>query len=331
MQIVIGLIMFMFLVLVHEFGHFAVAKLSGIKVNEFSIGMGPKLIQFNKKETNYTIRLLPLGGYVAMEGEDQSSDDPRSYKNAKAYKRFLTILAGPVMNLLTAFIIFVVVFSMSGAASSVVDQVDMTKPAYEAGLRENDKIIGVNGKNTPTFSKVTQEINESSGQVSLTIMRDGEKLDLKDVKPEEVEGRKVLGFSVKTSRDFSLIIKESYYRVIFIMQLLWQTLGMLFTGKLGMQALSGPVGVIKEVGTAAKMGLESLLVFLSVISINLGFFNLLPIPALDGSKLLFIIIEKIIGRPINEKIEEKITMVGFVLLLALIAIVSVKDIVNLIK
>ncbi|MDO5026596.1 MAG: RIP metalloprotease RseP [Tissierellia bacterium] len=329
MQVILGLIMFMFLILVHEFGHFAIAKLSGIKVNEFSIGMGPKLVQFKKKETDYTIRLLPLGGYVAMEGEDEASNDPRSYKNAKAYKRFMTILAGPLMNLLTAFLIFIVVFSMTGAASLVVESVDKSMPAYEAGLMENDKIIKVNGKETTTFSQVSDHIDKYPDQVKLTVLRDGKEVELKEIQAKEADGAYIIGFSVKTSKDFSLIIREAYNRVIFIMALLWNTLGMLFSGQLGMQALSGPVGVINQVGTAAKMGAETLLVFLAIISINLGFFNLLPIPALDGSKLLFIIIEKIIGKPINQKIEERVTMVGFVLLLLLIVVVSVKDIVNL--
>lgn len=331
MQVIIGLIMFMFLVLVHEFGHFAVAKLSGIKVNEFSIGMGPKLVQSKKKETDYSIRLLPLGGFVAMEGEEEFSDDPRSYKNAKAYKRFLTILAGPMMNLLTAFLIFLVVFSSSGTASTVVDEVDKTLPAYSAGLRANDRIIKVNGKKAPTFSYVSKYINQSSEDVDLTVIRDGKEIDINNIQRKEVDGNKIIGFTAKLTKDFSEVIKDSFYRVIFIIQLLWETLGMLFTGKLGMKALSGPVGVIKEVGTAAKMGIETLLMFLAVISINLGFFNLLPIPALDGSKLLFIIIEKIIGRPINEKVEEKITIVGFALLLALIVLVSIKDVLTLFK
>lgn len=331
MQVVIGLIMFMFLVLVHEFGHFAVAKLSGIKVNEFSIGMGPKLVQFKKKETDYSIRLLPLGGFVAMEGEEESSEDPRSYKNAKAYKRFLTILAGPLMNLLTAFLIFLIIFSSMGTASKVVDSVDKDLPAYKAGLKSGDEILKVNGKNTPTFSYVSKYINQSDKNIDLLVKRDSKEIEIKNIESKLVDGNRVIGFSARLTRDFSTVIKDSFYRLLFIIQMLWETLGMLFTGKLGMKALSGPVGVIKEVGTAAKMGFNTLLMFLAIISINLGFFNLLPIPALDGSKLLFIIIEKIIGRPINEKLEERITFVGFALLLALIVLVSIKDVVNLFK
>lgn len=331
MQVIIGLIMFMFLVLVHEFGHFAVAKLSGIKVNEFSIGMGPKLFQFKKKETDYSIRLLPLGGFVAMEGEDESSQDPRSYKNAKAYKRFLTILAGPLMNLLTAFLIFLIIFFNTGAATTTVGEVDPTMPAFKSGLKSEDKIVKVNGKKTPTFSYVSKYINQSSANVDLTVIRDGKELEIKNIEPVNHNNTKVIGFTTRVSNHFADIVRDSFFRVIFIIHTLWETLAMLFTGKLGMKALSGPVGVIKEVGTAAKMGFETLMMFLAVISINLGFFNLLPIPALDGSKLLFIIIEKIIGRPLNEKIEEKITIAGFALLLALIVIVSIKDIINLFK
>lgn len=327
MHIIIGLIMFMFLVLVHEFGHFAIAKLSGIKVNEFSIGMGPQLAQFTKNETQYSIRLLPLGGYVAMEGEEEFSEDARSYKNAKPYQRFLTILAGPLMNLITAFLIFLTIFSFNPTASTKVESVEESLPAYEAGLKAGDEIVSVNGKKTPSFSHVSRGISEAEDQtVDLEVRRNGEIIKIDDIKAKEVNGAPVIGFKAALNKGFFANVKEAFYRVLFIMQLLWDTLGMLFSGKLGMNALSGPIGVIKEVGTAAKLGFSTLLMFLAVISINLGFFNLLPIPALDGSKLLFIIIEKIIGRPIDERIEEKITMVGFALLLTLIILVSAKDI-----
>lgn len=335
MQVIIGLIMFMFLVLVHEFGHFAVAKLSGIKVNEFSIGMGPVLTQFTKNETEYSIRLLPLGGYVAMEGEDEESPDPRSYTNAKAYQKFLTILAGPVMNLLTAFLIFAIIFGSIGVGSLTIESVDQSSPAQLAGLQAGDTITKVEGKNVSSFAYIPKIINDSmtSGRESIDIeyKRNGERITAEKIVPEKVEGSYIVGFHVKKIEGFFGIIKEAFLRVFFIMGLLWETLGSLFSGKLGLNALSGPVGVVQQVGNAASQGAATLFMFLAVISINLGFFNLLPIPALDGSKLLFIIVEKIMGRPLNKKFEQRVTIVGFVLLLGLIALVSIKDIYMLFK
>lgn len=335
MSIVIGLIMFMFLVLVHEFGHFAVAKLSGIRVNEFSIGMGPVVKQFKKNETDYSIRLLPLGGFVAMEGEDEESEAQDSYTNAKPYQKFLTILAGPLMNLLTAFLIFAVLFSSSGVATLTLDKIEANSPAMKAGLRPDDEIFSVNGKKVKDFNTMSKLINEykTDGHESIDIeyKRDGKVFLAEDIIPIEKDNMHLIGFNVKKSNNFLDIISAAFMRVIFIMQLLWETLGKLFTGVLGLNTLSGPIAVIQQVGTAASMGFSTLLMFLALISINLGFFNLLPIPALDGSKLLFIIVEKIMGKPLNQKFEQRITIAGFILLLGLIAVVSIKDIYMLFK
>ena len=331
-NIIIALVMFMFLVLVHEFGHFIVAKLSGIQVNEFSIGMGPSVANIKKKETLYSIRAIPLGGYVAMEGEDEASEAPNSYTNAKAYQKFLTILAGPLMNLLTAFLIFLAISTYTGAATRVVDEVLDDSPAMVSGLQVGDEILSVNQKNSPSFAYVSQYINESQGSpISLEVKRNGEKILISNIIPEKKDDQYLIGFTVGTTKKLSSLISEAFYRVIFIIQLLWLTLKQLFTGVLGLNAVSGPIGVISQVGQAANLGAIPLLNFLALISVNLAFFNLLPIPALDGSKLLFIAIEKIIGRKINPKFEQTITIVGFILLLGLIFIVSIKDVFSLFK
>jgi len=325
----------MFLVLAHEFGHFAVAKLSGIRVNEFSIGMGPVVKQFKKNETDYSIRLLPLGGFVAMEGEDEESEATDSYTNAKPYQKFLTILAGPMMNLLTAFIIFAIIFANTGVATLTLDKIDANSPAMQAGLKSGDEIISVNGKKVKDFNSMSKTINEYKAEghdsIDIEYKRNGATNTAKDLVPVEKDNMYFIGFSVKKSYNFLDILSSAFTRVLFIMQLLWETLGKLFTGALGLNTLSGPIAVIQQVGTAASMGVSTLLMFLAVISINLGFFNLLPIPALDGSKLLFIIVEKIMGKPLNQKFEQRVTIAGFILLLGLIAVVSIKDIYMLFK
>lgn len=329
MTIIIGLLMFMFLILVHELGHFIVAKLSGIKVNEFSIGMGPNVYNKTKGETKYSIRALPLGGYVAMEGEDSESSDPRSYENAAPHKRFLTILAGPLMNYLTAFLLILIVLFMNGAPTNYIGQISDGSPAQTMGLENGDKIISIDDKPVNTFNDISLLINDSKGNpVNIKVERDGQQL-VKTIEPELKDGVYLIG--IIPSRTFNplSLISEAVNQVISITILLWQTLRMLFTGLLGLSNLSGPIGVIQQAGAAASMGIASLLTFTALISINLGFFNLLPIPALDGSKLVLIIIEKIIGRPLNKKVEQTITIIGFFALMALIIIVSVKDIFSL--
>lgn len=331
LNIIIGLIMFMFLVLVHEFGHFAVAKLSGIKVNEFSIGMGPVATKFTKGETQYSIRYLPLGGFVSMEGEDEASDDARSYSKAKASSRFMTILAGPLMNLFLAFMIFFAIYAISGAPSTTINEVFADSPAHEAGLREGDTIVSVNDKATPTFSYASKYLNESNGEsIKLEIDRDG-SISVMNITPVQEDGRYIIGFTPQPQKGIWFSVVQAFHQVIFIIVLLWETLVMMFTGILGFDQVGGPIAVIQQVGQASALGIESLMIFTAMISINLGFFNLLPIPALDGSKLLFIIIEKIIGRPLNQKFEQIITIAGFVFLMGLILLVSIKDVFSLFK
>ena len=330
-SIISGLLMFMLLVLIHEFGHFAVAKLSGIKVNEFSIGMGPNVANFVKGETKYSIRALPLGGFVSMEGEDEQSSDPRSFSNAKASSRFFTILAGPVMNLLLAFVIFIGIFAYTGSPNTTIGSILDGSPAKEAGLQVGDKILSIDDKKISSFTYVSKYINESENEaVKVSVLRSGEE-KLFEIKPVIENQAKRIGFSPEVSKDFGFIVKESFSRVFFIIGMLWQTIVQLFTGLLGLNAVGGPIEVIRQAGQASSAGLLTALNFLALISINLGFFNLLPIPALDGSKLLFIMIEKIIGRPINQKFEQTITIAGFIFLMGLILIVSIKDVFSLFR
>lgn len=331
MTVIIGLIMFMLLILFHELGHFALAKFSGIKVNEFSVGMGPSIKQFKKNETSYSIRLLPLGGYVAMEGEEESSDDPNSYRNAKPYKKFLTILAGPFMNLLIALILFVIINLSVGVATNVIGDLEDNYPAKEIGILKGDKVVEVNGIAINNFMDLSTGINNTAGKpFEMTLIRDGREEKISNIEAKKLEDRYVIGIKPEFTKNLATVVKDAYFMVIFVIKSLWKVLAMLFTGGLGLDAVAGPVGVIGQVGQAASQGIITLLNFTAIISINLGFFNLLPIPALDGSKLVFIIIEKIIGRPINEKVEQTITLVGFLLLLGLIVLVTFKDVSRLI-
>lgn len=333
--IIIAIIMFLLLVTIHEFGHFIVAKLSGIKVNEFAVGMGPAIYSKEKGETLYSLRLLPIGGYCAMEGEDESSSDPRSYDNAPAFKRFLTILAGPFMNLLLAAIIFSVVIFNTGTASTKVGGFSENSKAKEAGIEIGDQILKVNDEKISEFADISKvlakfyEENDKDLPVEVLVKRnDEEKFFI--VKPYFEKNTAFLGVSSKLRdvgffESISLGFKEMNKNV----KLIFSILGNLFTGKLSVKALSGPVGVVKEIGNQANNGLMNLLYFLAYISVNLGVFNLIPFPALDGSKLVTNLYEMITNKKVNKKIEEKVTIVGFVILLGLILLVTVKDVFTL--
>lgn len=333
--VIIAIIMFLLLVTIHEFGHFIVAKLSGIKVNEFAVGMGPAIYSKEKGETLYSLRILPIGGYCAMEGEDESSSDPRSYDNAPAFKRFLTILAGPFMNLLLAAIIFSVVIFNTGTASTKVGGFSENSKAKEAGIEIGDQILKVNDENITEFADISKvlakfyEKNDKDLPVEVLVKRNDEEKSF-TVKPYFEKNTAFLGVSSKLRdvgffESIGLGFKEMNKNV----KMIFSILGNLFTGKLSVKALSGPVGVVKEIGNQANNGLMNLLYFLAYISVNLGVFNLIPFPALDGSKLVTNLYEMITKKKVNKKIEEKVTIVGFVILLGLILLVTIKDVFTL--
>ncbi|MFM1538344.1 RIP metalloprotease RseP [Helcococcus bovis] len=327
-NIIIGLLMFLFLITIHELGHFTGAKLSGIKVNEFSIGMGPSIYSKKGVETLYSLRALPIGGYVMMEGEESDSDDERSYNNSKPWKKFITILAGPGINLLFAVIVFFGINAVNGTPTTTINTVANNSPAQIAEIKQGDKILKVNDKNIHIFPELISELRSSKENFTILLERDGKEISV-NLKPSVQNGQKVIGISPLLESSILSNLKYSFYMTFYMMGEIWNGLRGLVSGALGLNQLSGPVGVIKQVGTVVNHGFKAFLMFSAMISINLGFFNLLPIPALDGSKLLFIICEMVLGKPINRKFEERITIVGFIFLLGLILLVTIKDVISL--
>lgn len=270
-----------------------------------------------------------------MEGEDESSSDPRSYDNAPASRRFLTILAGPFMNLLLAAIIFSVVIFNTGTASTKVGGFSENSKAKEAGIEIGDQILKVNDENISEFADISKvlakfyEENDKDLPVEVLVKRNDEEKSF-TVKPYFEKNTAFLGVSSKLRdvgffESISLGFKEMNKNV----KMIFSILSNLFTGKLSVKALSGPVGVVKEIGNQANNGLMNLLYFLAYISVNLGVFNLIPFPALDGSKLVTNLYEMITKKKVNKKIEEKVTIVGFVILLGLILLVTIKDVFTL--
>lgn len=337
MRILLAVVLFLLLIVFHEFGHFIIAKKSGIKVNEFAVGMGPLVYSKEKGETTYSFRAIPIGGYCAMEGEDDESSDPRSFDNAPASKRFLTILAGPVANLIIAVLVFTIVGVIGGVVTTTVSDFIDDSPAQAAGIEKGDEILKINGQEIGDFTDISKVVNDFykdkdfDKEITVLAKRNGKDLDFAFKPKVEGENTYIGIIPARRTPGFFEAIGLGFKETGRNVKMIFTILGRLFTGKLAFGALSGPVGVLKELGNQAQNGLANLLYFLAYISVNLAVFNLLPIPALDGSKLLTSGIEIITGKKINKKLEEKITMVGFFILLGLILVVSIKDIVNLFR
>jgi len=326
-----AIFVFLFVILFHEFGHFAVAKLVGIKVHEFSIGMGPKLYQKQTSETDYTIRALPIGGYVRMEGEDERSNDPRSFNNKPIWARMAVIVAGAIMNFILAIIVYSIISGIVGVPTTVIQEPIVDSPAHRAGLESGDSIIRINNKDVKSWNSIVVEISNAKAdeEMEITILRNGETKDIALIPTfNKEEERIMIGIAPVMEKGFLLSIKAGFQETGTILKLMFQFLGMLFRGEVTSDYLSGPIGVIHTIGDAAKYGFINVLSLMGYISVNLGFFNLLPIPALDGSRILFLIIELFRGKPMDPEKEGVIHLIGFVLLLGLMVFVTYTDIVR---
>ncbi|NLN14678.1 MAG: RIP metalloprotease RseP [Tissierellia bacterium] len=326
---VAAIFVFLLVILLHELGHFSIAKLVGIKVNEFSIGMGPKLFQTRKGETQYSLRLLPIGGYVRMEGEEEDSNDPRAFNNASTLARIAVVAAGAIMNFILAFVVFSIVSFNLGEPTTTIGEILPDSPAQHGGLMEGDRIIAINQTETKSWDELSNAIANSDGnELDIRIIRDGKEENLY-IKPSLQEGRLMIGIVPKYEKSLLAGIRGGFESTITFIGLMFDFVKMLFTGQVTIEHLSGPVGVINEIGQAAKMGFLNLLLLLGFISVNLGFFNLLPIPALDGSRLVFLFIELIRGKPVNPEKENFVHFVGLIFLLGLMLVVTYKDLLRI--
>lgn len=330
--IISSIIIFLLVILIHEFGHFIVAKMNGVSVLEFSIGMGPKLFQRESNGTLYSLRVLPVGGYCQLEGEDEENDSPNSLNNQSPLVRLKVILAGAIMNFILAFILLILLMSVS-RVSTEVSGVIKDSPAYSSGIQTGDQIVSINGENVSDGEELLKSIKGSKGDLNIGVIRDSQSKNIKVTPRLENNIRKIgVNFQEEYNiKNFSIVkgFKKGLITFLNLTGMLYKFLGMLITGQLGLGGVSGPVGVVKEIGNAAKTGVANLIFLLAYININLGVFNLLPIPALDGGRAIFILIEMIFGKKISQEKEGYIHMVGLILLLALIAIVTIKDVIKL--
>ncbi len=320
-----SVVVFLLVVMLHEFGHFTVAKLSGIKVNEFSIGMGPKIFQKKKGETAYSLRALPIGGYVAMEGEEENSHDPRAFNNAPIVKRMGVVLAGAFMNFVLAFIAFTLIFLILGYGSNEIDKIVENSPAEIAGLKSGDRIVEINGIKTNDIYDINALISKNKDRdLSFKIKRNSEERTF-IIKPKYSDDNKMylIGITSKlkhsTFKSFEIGAKRTFDMSLMILK----SLKMIIDGSFKMEYLSGPVGVVQMIGSESSKGFLNFLQILALISVNLGVFNLIPIPALDGGKFLFLLIEALRGKPMNEKFEQRLTLIGMSILFSLMIYVTI--------
>lgn len=325
------------LIFIHELGHFMAARLCGVAVKEFAVGMGPTIFSWKSKkyDTKYGLRLFPIGGFVSMVGEDEDSDEENAFCNKKVWKRILIVLAGPMMNLILGFLLMtVIVFSQGTLVSTTIAQFDEGAISCEK-LQVGDEIVEVDGTRVHTGNEMVYEImNQGHEPIDIEVIRNGERLLIEDVSFPTMEDSGVTFGNydfIPYAEQATLpnLIKHAYFRSVSTVKMVYDSLFGLLSGRFGMEAVSGPVGVAEVVGDAAKMGMINFLYIVTVLSINLGVFNLVPFPALDGGRLLFLVIEGVRRKPINRDVESYINFVGIIILFAFMIFVTVKDVLNL--
>lgn len=330
MTAIYAIILFVLLIFPHELGHFVVAKAVGVKVNEFAFGMGPALFQKQGKETLYSIRLIPIGGYCAMEGENEESENPRAFNNKPGWAKISVLVAGAGMNVLIAVVVLSIVMGISGSATTTIAEVQKDSPAYTAGIQAGDEIIAVDDHKIKEWSDLTGYIGTSDKTVETTLLRHGETITVK-VKPEPAEdGRYIIGITAEVSHNPIAAIENGLKSTWNMTLVMVESLRMLVTGDVPASEIAGPVGIVTMVSDTTTYGWYYFASLVALMSINLAMINLLPLPALDGGRILFVIIRKVTGKMITDDLEGRIHTIGMMLLFALMIFATWNDIVRLI-
>lgn len=341
MGIILAILVFGLIIFVHEFGHFLLAKVNGIRVHEFAIGMGPKLIGFEKGETKYAIRLLPIGGYCAMGEDDVDDVSEGSFNSKSVWARMSVVVAGAIFNFILAFIFAVVVVGFTGYDEPVISGTVEGFPAETAGMEAGDKIVKLNNKKIHVWREITYHNMFHPGEeVTITYERDGERHEITITPQKDEEGNYLMGVTSPASYKKANIVtalQYGVYEVEFWIKTTIESLKMLVTGVVGADQLSGPVGIVNVVDDTYQQSKEhgALVVILNLLNIgilisaNLGVMNLLPLPALDGGRLVFLIVEAIRGKRVSPEKEGFVHGIGMVLLLLLMAYVLFNDVMRL--
>ncbi len=340
---IVVILVFGLCIFIHELGHFIAAKKSGVIVNEFAIGMGPCLWKRKKGETQYSLRLLPIGGYCAMVGEDEESEDERAFCNMSVWKKIIIVVAGVTFNFLLAFVMSIILISLCGVNDNRISQVAEGSAAYEAGIMEGDKVVYMDGSRICNFREISVAMQFYKGKepIALVLDRDGETVKL-SVQPKQLEtGLYQLGIGggYRKAQGVGDVLKYSVLEMRYWMKTTLVSLKQLVTGGVSVKQLSGPVGIgtaMNDVFEEAQKegGFMDLFVnavnFTILLCVNLGVMNILPLPALDGGRLVFLLIEAITKKKVPSNIEAVVHNVGLILLLCLMAYVMFQDIVKII-
>ncbi len=335
MKIIVAVLVFSFLMLIHELGHFLMAKKLGIRAYELSIGMGPKLFGKKINDTFYNVRLIPFGAYVRFgDEEDELFAEPDNFMNQRPLDRIKVIIMGPLVNIVAALILIIGVVFSGGFPTNTINEVSLDLPAYEAGIETGDRILEVNGKATKDWESLVTELSEaaqaSDGQnIHLLLQKaNGEELET-DLDMEKIEGRYMIGITPQYEKNVMASVKYGTIYTLGQSTMMLDVIGQLFVGKANVDEFSGPVGIVNVVGEATQYGLDSVVTLMALLSLNLGILNLIPIPGLDGSKILFYGFEAITKKPVNRDLEMKLTMAGFILIIGFSIFITYKDIVRL--
>ncbi len=342
MQTVIGILVailvFGVMIFLHELGHYLAARACKVKVLEFAVGMGPKLFSYTSKKTDikYSVRLLPIGGFTAMQGEEGEDDDPHALVNRPRWQKLIVLFAGSFMNILSGVIAMFVYLSLTGTVGSQVVADFHTDSVSDQWLKAGDEIVAINEKTMIDYWDIINTITlDGTEKMDIEVIREGERILLEDVQfsTSEEEGVKVgvLDFRFRGVKpSFSVLCKQTITQSLSTIKSIYKTLVGLITGRLGLGGVSGPVGTVSVISKAAASGFSMILYLFSFISLNLGVMNLLPLPALDGGRILFTLVECVIRKPLNPKLEGYVHLAGMAVLLLFMAFITVLDVMKLV-
>lgn len=332
-----AIFVFGMLVIVHELGHFVTAKMTGMRVDEFAIGFGPKVIGFHHGETDYTLRAIPLGGFNDVAGMNPADNDAgsRGYCERPIWARMVMILAGSIMNFILPIVLFFGIAFFAGVSTPstepVLGQVIEGRPAYNAGLQEGDRVLTIDGTQIGSWSELTDEIKDKQGTITITAERAGEQFTaIVEPTRDQKTGRSVIGVLSSVTTTYPGLIDSAVLAVQKTGMIIYMMIDALYKIVLEMSGaeLAGPIGVAQMAGEVAQFGIVPLLNFAAFLSINLGIVNLLPVPALDGGHFLGLVVEAVRGRPLGEKANEYVTKAGIALLILLMLLATKNDIVR---
>ncbi len=339
LSILAAIICFGVIILIHELGHFFVAKKCGVRVLEFAIGMGPAIFSKQIGETKYSLRLLPIGGYCAMDGEDESKDDPRAFRSRPVWQRILVTVAGAVMNIILGFFLLIATTCLDTAITTTTVSSFHANATSSQWLQKDDRFVSINGLHIFTASDISYALqNDNCETFTVVVERSGEKIKLENVKFLDTETQGLLDFYVyPQAKTVGSVLSQSVKETVTTARLIWISLVDLVTGKYGFNDLSGVVGIVDSTADIVNQGetfrekCYSLLYMMSFITVNVGIFNLIPFPALDGGRLVFLIIEGIRRKPIKAETEGKIHFIGLALLMLLMIAITFQDVSRLFK